>query len=396
MKRAETRCNPELVGDDAKKSSYVDAPYEQVYDGRKQRVRGLWKRGPMFYGRFQATDQAGRKRDVFRSLEGVETVPAAKATLQRLREESNHRTIPVAGRCPTFAEYADRYLAEVSPTKRLATARKERTHLEWWKERLGSLTLRQIHRTHVNSGIGDLTKSKLSNRTANLYTISLRGVLKRAVEEGLIRDLPTHGLKPLKVASKKRELIDMMTFTKLLEASSAATKNSVQFKDYYRFLLFSGAREAEALCIRWADVDFTGKQVTIGWDGGTKNHEARRVDFNPPLESLLSEMYARRAPDSQWLFPSPQRGDQDGHAKTFRESLRQSCDAAGVPRFGFHDARHAFISQCVMAGIDYMTIAKWVGHKDGGVLVGKVYGHIANDHRRNMASRFAYPLEASA
>src|ERR1035441_3644261 len=34
---------------------------------------------------------------------------------------------------------------------------------------------------------------------------------------------------------------------------------------------------------------------------------------------------------------------------------------------------------CVMSGIDFMTIAKWVGHKDGGVLVGKVHGHLSSE-----------------
>jgi hypothetical protein len=28
-----------------------------------------------------------------------------------------------------------------------------------------------------------------------------------------------------------------------------------------------------------------------------------------------------------------------------------------------------------------------VGHKDGGVLIGKVYGHLANEHRKAMAER---------
>jgi integrase len=28
----------------------------------------------------------------------------------------------------------------------------------------------------------------------------------------------------------------------------------------------------------------------------------------------------------------------------------------------FHDTRHHFISECVMSGVDFMTIAKWVGH----------------------------------
>ena len=61
--------------------------------------------------------------------------------------------------------------------------------------------------------------------------------------------------------------------------------------------------------------------------------------------------------------------------------------ASGLSGVGFHDLRHQFISMCVMSGIDYMTLAAWVGHKDGGVLIGKVYGHLANEHRKAMAER---------
>ena len=75
-----------------------------------------------------------------------------------------------------------------------------------------------------------------------------------------------------------------------------------------------GAREQETIKGRWTDVDFNNRLLTIGADGDTKNREARRVDFNPELEAHLKAMKARRAPDSQWLFPSPQRGEQDDRA----------------------------------------------------------------------------------
>ncbi len=361
--------------------------FEQVLDGRKQRVRGLWKRGPVFYARFAATDHAGRTRDTFRSLDGITTVPAAKAALQTLKDDAEKRSIPTDGRCPYFAEFAQRYLAEVSTTKRPATQRKEKTHIQWWTARVGALPISRIHRTHVNAGIADLIQAKLSPRTTNLYVISLRLVLKRGLEEGLIHELPTAGLRPLKTSTKKRALMEMATFDSVLAASAGATKNTQQFRDYLRFLLFTGAREKEALRVSWADVDFSNEQVVIGADGLAKNHEARRVDFNADLAALLTDMTARRVPDSQWLFPSPQRGQKDIPAKTFRESLRLSATSAGVSRIGFHDCRHNFVSTCVMAGIDYMTIAGWIGHKDGGVLIGKVYGHLSGTHRKAMASR---------
>jgi integrase len=63
---------------------------------------------------------------------------------------------------------------------------------------------------------------------------------------------------------------------------------------------------------------------------------------------------------------------------------------AGLPNFGFHDCRHFFISHSVMSGVDFMTIAKWVGHKDGGVLIGKVYGHLADAHTKQQAQKLNF------
>ncbi len=40
-----------------------------------------------------------------------------------------------------------------------------------------------------------------------------------------------------------------------------------------------------------------------------------------------------------------------------------------------------------MAGIDFMTIASWLGHSDGGILVGKVYGHLADSHKKAAAKK---------
>jgi hypothetical protein len=44
----------------------------------------------------------------------------------------------------------------------------------------------------------------------------------------------------------------------------------------------------------------------------------------------------------------------------------------------------------VMSGIDFKTIAEWLGHQDGGMLVGKVYGHLLPEHRQRMAERFVF------
>ena len=49
--------------------------------------------------------------------------------------------------------------------------------------------------------------------------------------------------------------------------------------------------------------------------------------------------------------------------------------------------RHLFASYCVMSNVDTMTIAKWMGHKDGGKLICEVYGHLCEDHLKRAAEQ---------
>jgi len=46
-----------------------------------------------------------------------------------------------------------------------------------------------------------------------------------------------------------------------------------------------------------------------------------------------------------------------------------------------------FVSNAIEAGVDFKTIAAWVGHKDGGLLVAKTYGHLRDTHSFEMAQK---------
>jgi hypothetical protein len=111
------------------------------------------------------------------------------------------------------------------------------------------------------------------------------------------------------------------------------------------------------------------------------------VDFNPELEAHLRDMKTRRVPDSDFLLPG--RGEE-GSIGSVRKSLELVREQAGFEKFGFHDCRHTFISYCIMSGVDILTVAKWVGHSDGGVLIGKVYGHLATEHRQRAAQKGSF------
>jgi integrase len=384
---------------EAKAEQSHRAQFMAVRDSRKRRVPGIYTRNGRFYGQLWVSRDDGKKTARKFPLSNaddhpVQTLNEAKEAMEVLRHDRRERQLPTTGiHKPSLAEYIETYFAKAETAqKKKRTLINERQALDRWKRHLGDVRIDRIYTPMIASFKDKRLRSGVSPRTVNLDQIALRNVLKRASDDGYLRELPS--LKKLKEATPpKRRLLTPHEFERLLAAvGPACAKNAQQVGDYLRFLAYSGSREQEALHIRWEDVDFEGERVIIGSGGVSKNREIREVEFNDKLGALLRDMATRRAPDCTWLFPSPQRGPRDDHAITFRESLRLVRTAAGLEWVGFHDLRHSFASYCVMAGLDFMTIAAWLGHKDGGILVGKIYRHLLDDHRKQAARKVRFDL----
>ena len=381
------------------------AQFTPARDSRNRRVPGLYIRNGRYYCQLWIDRGDGRKSARRFPLFNSENLPArnlneAKEALEIKRNDRREDRLPTPGRKPNFLDYSETYMNKAKvQRKRPGTLQNEQQAIARLRSHLGHVRIDKIATPMVASFVekrlkgGLFGKRKLqavSERTANLDVIVLRNVLNAAIDDGLLRDLPR--IKLLKEApAPKRRLLTPEEFDGLIKSAKTHCKtNGAQLADYLRFLAFSGVREQEALHIKWTDVDFEHERITIGVDGLTKNRESRSVEFNSKLHSHLIQMKRNRAPDCSWLFPSPRRGKRDEHARSFRESLKIARKAAHLEWVGFHDLRHYFCSMCVMAGIDFMTIAAWAGHKDGGILVGKVYGHLLDEHRQKAAKRLSF------
>jgi integrase len=342
------------------------ATYQRVKDERKRPIRGLWIRNDRYYAQLTLVDEHTGQKQVRRvPLEGATTPAQANEKFQELKVDRRKGVLPVLKLTPKFAEFADTYMAfykQAKGAKRASTLETEQYAINNWKKHLGHLRLDQIKRIHIDGFISARQEASKSARTVNLEVIIFRNVMKRAIDQKLLNRLPTENLRPLKSKPRKRQLFLRKDIDRLLATcleprfingrvvKSGETghllKNGREFADYLRFLCFSGARMTETMRLRWSDVDWDNGQLTIGSDGEVKNYEWRVVDFNADLEKHLKDMFARRAPGSIWLFPSPRRGDEDLAIKSFRESLVLAREAAGLPTFGFHDCRH-FLSPWV-------------------------------------------------
>ena len=341
------------------------------------------KGGKRFYARVSITDENGSTVDRRIPLK-AKSVPEAR--LEYALVKSNSIQSITDNNIPSFSSFAPKYLYEIDGLKRPKTVELEKLHLKHLKQFLGNLKLNKISKQHVVRFRTAKIKGGWTGRTANLSITILNNLLNHAKDNGLIETLPTTGLKPIRWKPKKRPLFAPEQIEAICRAALQNCKHGQLLADYVRLMKTCGSRASETLRLKWSDLDWDRKQLIIGSDGLTKNHESRVVDFNPALETHLLDMNNRRN-GSAYLFPSPKSPTTDNPTKTLKGVLHKARDIAGVEGFGFHDCRHYFISHAVMSGIDYMTIARWVGHKDGGVLIGRVYGHLNDEHAKRQAKR---------
>ena len=76
-----------------------------------------------------------------------------------------------------------------------------------------------------------------------------------------------------------------------------------------------------------------------------------------------------------------------------RSATKPSSEPAGnceIPKMRIHDLRHLFATRCIESGVDIPTVSKWLGHKDGGALAMRTYGHLRNEHSQKMAKKVKF------
>lgn len=222
--------------------------------------------------------------------------------------------------------------------------------------------------------------------TAFNNTLSvLRRALDIAIEMGVRYDNPANAVKRVGVQPKRLHLPGFAEFTRFVEAmQSAGGRDSKNCADLVRFLAFGGFRLGEARNVTWADCDFDKGEITVRGDPetGTKNSTVRRVPMIPDMRQLLERL---RIASPGTPLSAPVMSVHEA-----QKSMERAAKEVGMERITHHDLRHLFATRCIESGVDIPTVSRWLGHKDGGALAMKVYGHLRNQHSQEMAKKVRF------
>lgn len=230
------------------------------------------------------------------------------------------------------------------------------------------------------------TKSN-APRTANGTLCAIRKIFSILIESGSVKKDPTSKLELMRVKPTDFFIPGKDDFARIVQEIRRAPvlrghtgKKALESPaaDMVEFLAYSGLRIEKARRLTWGDI---GPNV-VKVPAIKHAVKPRMLYINPALQGVIEGMKKLRgyyaATDSVLLLDNP------------RKALTNACTRLGLPHMRVHDLRHFFATTCIEQGVDIPTVAKWLGHQDGGALAMRVYGHLRDEHSKEQASKLKF------
>jgi integrase len=250
---------------------------------------------------------------------------------------------------------------------------------------LGKIEIRSLTERTLNEW-ASRARNEMSATVFNHTVGMIRNVIDYGIDAGARYDNPAKAIMRQSEAPKALELPDASTFEKFVaEIEQGGGGYSKHCADLVRFLAFGGLRIGEAKHVTWADCDLDKGQIVVRGhpETGLKNRrpgEVRRVPMIPEMQQLLERLRKNGA------------GENDPVMTVFecQKAMDRAAKVIKMKRITHHDLRHLFATTAIESGIDVPTISRWLGHKDGGALAMRTYGHLRDQHSSDMAKRVQF------
>lgn len=253
-----------------------------------------------------------------------------------------------------FDQYIEQYAKDRCTTSDDMVDNFNRYFGEWRSRPLSS-----FKRIDIQAKINELAaggKKHTANRSHDL----IRAVFSWGIKKGLFTaENPCVGVDKFTVQARER-FIGPKEFKKFFKQLALRNKPNDEdlhnnFHDYVLLSLYTGARQANVLSMKWEDLDLKKGYWRIP---KTKNKESHTV----PLTSLALDVLQQRKKRAKTPFVFPSDG-ADGHYMEPKIAWRQLLKDAKLTNLRMHDLRRTMGSYMAMSNQSLPIIGKALGHK---------------------------------
>ena len=192
-------------------------------------------------------------------------------------------------------------------------------------------------------------------------------LLKKAKKLKLIKENPCENVDPPR--KERKNNITPLSFSEMQSFLTACDKVGNGF--IYKAILLTGARPAEILALRWADIDFIAGTLKI--TKAAKHTSGKGTFLGPPKtkssnriifidKSLLCGFAALRK-EARSVFVFPTESGQLRCTNSLHYTFRIIKKIAGIERpFRIYDLRHTHASFLLEKGVPIQAISARLGH----------------------------------
>jgi integrase len=268
----------------------------------------------------------------------------------------------------TFRQAAQLFLENhAKPNKAYESWQHDASKIEYLHRLWGDKKLADFTPLDIQGMRNHLSAKGLTSRTADRYHSLVKSIFNKMV---IWRKF--EGFNPANGVKLKREPNAHIRFLckeeiQLLESHLRATN----FYPYFIGALHTGMRRGELCSVQWEHVTFPMRDIYIP---KSKSGKSRHVPMSDVLHSLLKELYGDGKDDKELVFGTVDRF-------YLSHCFKAICQELGIKDFRFHDLRHTFASQLVMAGVSIFKVSKWLGHSSV-TTTEKYYAHLSLDSKR--------------
>lgn len=276
------------------------------------------------------------------------------------------------------------------------------------KNVIGNKLLTEVKSIHCQKIFSDMADEGYKTTTIYQTRIALYNMLEFAKENEVIITNPCKKSVKSDIGkpSDKKEALTIDDQRRFL---AAAKGQSYEYQ--YRFALQTGLRTGELVGLKWEDINFERKTLTIErsmefrykvgeWRVGPPKSKSgyRTIPLTDEAICILKAQKEKnrklKVIDKEWadtVFLC--RKGQPVKNSTYDTALFKICDKAGIKRFSMHVLRHTFATRCIEGGMMPKTLQKILGHSNIGITM-NLYVHITEEEKQKEIDLVAEALKA--
>lgn len=305
---------------------------------------------------------------------------------------------------PTFEELASLWLENYRTTVKPSTFENVQSKVEkMTEEHFEGLKLKKITVAYCQRVVIKLSKSYV---LYNHYLSVINRIFKYAVLMDILDSNPFDKvIKPKsRQTQRKGNFLTKEDLKEFLKLAQTATLS--YFFPLVHLMAYTGLRQGEALALKWSDIDFENKKITVDKTAvrikekqtlqtpKTKNSK-RVISIDPTTLSILKswkkdqiKIYFRNGKhfegDENFIFTN-QRGEWV-HIHNFIRYFKRFIADHKLKTITPHGLRHTHASLLFSAGVEPKNISDRLGHSTVQITL-DLYTHITEEQRSDTVEK---------